>query len=145
MRAFPGSSLVGLDIGYFGTFVSDCEVLPECGLAVQHFVDIRRIPDGVLDGVDAVVHLAGISNDPIGNRFEEVTLDINHKASIQLAHQAKRHGASSFVFASSCSMYGAAQNGACTESSPQRHSLRTRARRYGQKEIFSLLLMSASG
>ena len=69
-------------------------------------------------GVDAVVHLAGISNDPMGNKFEKVTLDINHKASIELAQKAKAHGVKAFVFASSCSMYGSADDRPKKEGDP---------------------------
>jgi nucleoside-diphosphate-sugar epimerase len=117
-KTMPDSFLAGLDTGYFGAFISTNDILPECRMDVQHFADVRSVPDHVFDGVDVVVHLAGISNDPIGNRFEEITLQINHAASIRLAHQAKRHGCRSFVFASSCSMYGAAPGGICTENSP---------------------------
>jgi nucleoside-diphosphate-sugar epimerase len=85
---------------------------------LHYFGDIRTFPNEALKGVDAVVHLAGISNDPIGNRFEEVTQDINHRASIDLAKKAKKAGVKSFVFASSCSMYGAAEDSARTEQSP---------------------------
>ena len=67
---------------------------------------------------DAIVHLAAISNDPIGNKFEEVTLDINYHASVELARRAKEAGVKSFTFASSCSMYGAAEDSARTEKSP---------------------------
>jgi nucleoside-diphosphate-sugar epimerase len=83
----------------------------------QYFADIRKFPEEVLNGVDAIVHLAGISNDPIGNRFEEVTLDINHRASIDLAKKAKAAGVKSFIFASSCSMYGSAEDSPRTEKS----------------------------
>jgi nucleoside-diphosphate-sugar epimerase len=79
---------------------------------------MRRFPESVLDGVDAVVHLAAISNDPIGNRFEEVTLDINHGASVALARASRSAGVKSFIFASSCSMYGAAEDGPRTEDAP---------------------------
>jgi nucleoside-diphosphate-sugar epimerase len=68
--------------------------------------------------VDAVVHLAAISNDPMGNTFEEVTLDINHRASIELAKKAKASEVKAFVFASSCAIYGAAQDGPRSETSP---------------------------
>ena len=68
--------------------------------------------------MDAIVHLAGISNDPIGNRFEEVTLDVNYRASIELAKKAKKAGVGSFIFASSCSMYGTAEDSPRTEKSP---------------------------
>lgn len=117
-RSYPGSTLVGFDIGYFGNCITNPEMLPESRMDIQYFGDIRKFPEEILKDVDAVVHLAGISNDPIGNRFEEVTLDINYWASIELAKMAKRSGVKSFVFASSCSMYGAAEDSARTEKSP---------------------------
>jgi nucleoside-diphosphate-sugar epimerase len=112
-----GSTLVGLDIGYY----RDClagERPPGREVDVQYLADIRRFPGEALRGVDAVIHLAAISNDPIGNRFENATRDINHRAGIELARQAKAAGAGSFVFASSCSMYGLADDKPRTESSP---------------------------
>ena len=115
--SYPDSTLVGFDIGYFGNCITSAEVLPECRVDLQYFADIRKFPEEVLNGMDAIVHLAGISNDPIGNRFEEVTLDINHRASIDLAKKAKEAGVKSFVFASSCSMYGTADDSARTEKS----------------------------
>ena len=114
----PDAELVGLDTGYFGNCINASDVLPECRLDVQYHADIRNVPEYMLQGVDAIVHLAGISNDPIGNQFEEVTMEINHKASVRLAHQALKAGVGSFVFASSCSMYGAAEDEARTERSP---------------------------
>ena len=113
----PTAVLSGLDTGYFSSSTTG-DGSPERWLSVQHFLDVRDVPDHVLEGVDAVVHLAGVSNDPIGNRFEEVTLAINHQASIRLAQQAREHGVRSFVFASSCSLYGAGQDGPCKETSP---------------------------
>lgn len=115
---YPDAELAGLDIGYFGNCINASNVLPECELDVQYFSDVRSFPETTLENIDAVVHLAGISNDPIGNKFEEVTLDINYRASIELAKKAKDAGARSFVFASSCAMYGAAEDSARTESSP---------------------------
>jgi nucleoside-diphosphate-sugar epimerase len=117
-RTRPEAHLAGLDIAYYGNCVSSTGGMPERLLNVQHFADIRRFPEAVLEGVDAVVHLAAISNDPIGNRFEEVTLDINHRASVDLAKKAKGTGAKAFVFASSCSMYGTADDNPRTENSP---------------------------
>ena len=115
---YPDAELLGIDIGYFGNCINASDVLPECELDVQYFSDIRSFSETILEGVDAVVHLAGISNDPIGNQFEEVTLAINHKASIDLATKAKEAGVNLFVFASSCSIYGAADDSARTEDSP---------------------------
>ena len=114
---YPDAELVGLDTGYFANCVNAEYLLPEQNLDVQYYADIRKVPDYMLHGVDSIVHLAGVSNDPIGNRFEDVTLDINHKASIRLAEQSRKMGVRSFVFASSCSMYGEAEDGARTEDS----------------------------
>ena len=114
----PNAALIGFDMGYFGNCVTGAQVLPECRVDIQHFGDMRKFPEDVLKGVDAVVHLAGISNDPIGNKFEDVTLDINHRSSIDLAKMAKAAGVRSLVFASSCSMYGSADDSARTEKSP---------------------------
>ena len=109
-KAFPQATLVGLDKGYFAHCLTNADVLPECRADIQFFADVRRLPAEALRGVDAVVHLAAISNDPMGNTFEEVTYDINFRASVELARQAKAAGVKSFVFASSCSMYGLADD-----------------------------------
>lgn len=116
-RSFPSALLIGLDMGYFGTCVTH-DILPECEVDLQYFADMRSFPPGVLDGVDAVVHLAAISNDPIGNAFEEITHDVNYLSSIRLAKLAMEMGVGSFVFASSCSMYGFSADGARSETSP---------------------------
>src|SRR5581483_5808412 len=114
---YPEAVLVGFDNGYFGHCITNAEILPERRVNVQYFGDVRQFPEDILKGVDAVVHLAGISNDPIGSRFEEVTLDINYRSSIDLAKKAAAAGVKSFIFASSCSMYGAADDSARTEKS----------------------------
>lgn len=115
--SYPDCKLAGFDIGYFGNCITATEVLPECRVDVQYFGDMRQFPEDILNGVDAIVHLAAISNDPIGNKFEEVTLDINYRASINLAKKAKGAGVQSFVFAASCSMYGSADDSARAENS----------------------------
>jgi nucleoside-diphosphate-sugar epimerase len=112
---YPSAILVGFDTGYFAACLTGASVLPESKLDIQLFGDIRSIKPEVLHGVDAVIHLAAISNDPMGNRFEEVTMDINYLSSIRLAQLSKQAGVQSFVFASSCSMYGAAEGDAKTE------------------------------
>lgn len=109
--------LVGFDAGYFSHCLTSREVLPECRLDVQHFGDVRSVPEGLLSGVDAIVHLAAISNDPMGRKYEDVTLDVNYRATLKLAKQAKTAGVGAFVFASSCSVYGFAEEGARTEES----------------------------
>lgn len=116
-KSFPDATLTGLDIGFFANCVTASPAESDRVLDHQSFADVRDVPWEALRGVDAVVHLAAISNDPIGNRYEDVTLDINHRATIELARRARAAGVDHFVFASSCSVYGAA-DGARTESSP---------------------------
>jgi nucleoside-diphosphate-sugar epimerase len=70
--------------------------------------DMRDVTKSDLEGFDAVVHLAALSNDPVGNLDPVVTYEINHKASLRLAELAKQAGVRRFVFSSSCSTYGAA-------------------------------------
>ena len=114
---FPGAELVGYDIGYFASALTGTEVLPEALLDRQIFGDVRDFDAAHLEGVDAIVHLAAISNDPIGNIFEQVTYDINHRATVDIARRARESGVRSFVFASSCSMYGSADRQPRTEAS----------------------------
>jgi nucleoside-diphosphate-sugar epimerase len=115
---YPHATLVGLDVGYFANCLTNAEIFPECKVDQQYFADVRDLPPNLLDDVDAVLHLAAISNDPMGNAFEEVTLDINYRASIHLAKMAKIAGVKAFVFASSCSIYGAAEDQPRSEDSP---------------------------
>ncbi len=110
-EAHPSAELVGYDMGYFAHCLTGTTRFPESRADLQYFGDIRHVPDSVLRGVDAVVHLCAISNDPMGALFEEVTLDINHRASLDLAKKAKHAGVKKFVFASSCSVYGFAEGG----------------------------------
>ena len=116
-QAYPQAILIGFDAGLFAHCLIGSAPLPEIYLDRQVFGDVRNIDKTVLEGVDAVVNLAAISNDPMGNRFEEATLAINYKAAVELAAAAKRAGVRSYVFASSCSVYGSAEEGAKQESS----------------------------
>lgn len=115
---FPDAILMGFDMGYFANFITNTDILPECRVDVQYFGDIRNFPNQLLEDVDIIVHLAAISNDPMGKRFEQVTFDVNYKASIELAQNAKIYGVKVFVFASSCSIYGFSEEGARNEKSP---------------------------
>lgn len=115
--SYPHAALIGLDMGYFANCLTNSEYLPECRVDMQYFSDVRNIPSELLEGIDAIVHLAAISNDPMGNTYEKVTNDINYLASIELAKRAKKKGVGSFVYASSCSMYGSADDGPRTEKS----------------------------
>ena len=111
-RSYPDARLIGVDMGYFSHCLTAVDMLPECRVDAQYFADVRRpLTDEILHGCDAVVHLAAISNDPMGKCFEDVTHQVNYRASVQVAQQAKAAGARAFVFASSCSVYGAAEGG----------------------------------
>ena len=111
----PGAELIGHDSGLFASAVTTLGAAPETRLDAQRFGDVRDITVDDLRGVDAVVHLAAVSNDPIGNRFAEVTDAINRGASLRLAAAARDAGVANFVFASSCSVYGLADTGARRE------------------------------
>jgi nucleoside-diphosphate-sugar epimerase len=79
--------------------------------------DVREVEAADLEGFDAVVHLAALSNDPLGDLDPELTYEINHTASVRLATLAKESGVGRFVFASSCSNYGAAGDAPVNEDS----------------------------
>ncbi len=115
---WPDAELLGFDTGYFAHCLTGVDRVPELGLDAQYHGDLRRFPRRILPGVDVVVNLAALSNDPMGNQFEAATLDINHQAGIELARATREAGASAFVFASSCSVYGLAEDGPRTEESP---------------------------
>jgi nucleoside-diphosphate-sugar epimerase len=106
MAKARGHRVTGLDIGYF----EHCVARPEAdGVADTQIVrDIRDVSAADLAGVDAVIHLAGLSNDPMGELNPGLTYDINLEGTLKLARLARAAGAARFVFASSCSIYGAA-------------------------------------
>jgi nucleoside-diphosphate-sugar epimerase len=117
-KSYPEAVLIGVDMGFFANCLTNSDILPECRLDTQIFADVRNISVDLLEGVDAIVHLAAVSNDPMGKTYEKVTHEINYQASVELAKKAKEAGVKSFVYASSCSMYGAADDGPRTEESP---------------------------
>jgi nucleoside-diphosphate-sugar epimerase len=117
-QSYPQATLIGLDTGYFAHCLTNADVLPELKADIQYFADVRFLPTGILHGIDCIVHLAAISNDAMGNMFEQVTHDINFQASIDLAREAKSARVKSFIFASSCSIYGLADDAPRHEASP---------------------------
>lgn len=116
-QVFPDAILAGVDTGYFAHCLTGVDRSPDALLDRQYYADMRQLPAAALAGVDAIVHLAAISNDPIGNAYEDVTFEVNYRSSVALARLAKAAGARSFVFASSCSIYGAADDRPRTEES----------------------------
>ena len=98
-----GHEVVGLDSCLFEqcVFGKDADKIPTL------HKDVRDIGPDDFKGFDAIIHLAGISNDPLGDLNPECTYDINHRASVRLAELAKQAGVRRFLFSSSCSIYGA--------------------------------------
>jgi UDP-glucose 4-epimerase len=114
----PDATLHGFDNAYFAHCLTGSPVLPERHLDEQFYGDVRDASSLDLTRYDAVVQLAAISNDPMGDRFEAVTLDINQNTTVSLARAAAAAGVKNFVFASSCSVYGIADGAARKESDP---------------------------
>lgn len=115
-KSYPNADLIGFDTGFFAQCLTNSAVLPEINLTQQMFGDVRNFDREILNGVDTIVYLAAISNDPMGNRFEEVTMDINYKSAVEMAKAGKDKGVKSYVFASSCSVYGEADDFAKVET-----------------------------
>lgn len=101
--------------------------------------DVRDVTIEDLDGIDAVIHLAGLSNDPLGDIDPELTIEINQEASIRLASISKAAGVKRFVAASSCSVYGAGNNEFLTEESPLKPVTVYAETKLGMEQGISLL------
>jgi nucleoside-diphosphate-sugar epimerase len=111
-----GHEVVGLDTDLYRacTFGDPTQV----GVAPNLGIDLRDVTPAHLTGFDAVIHLAALSNDPLSELGSELTFDINHHGSINLAMAAQRAGVQRFLFSSSCSNYGAAGGALLDEDSP---------------------------
>lgn len=113
MMTEAGHEVIGLDSGYFkGCWMGDDR---KDYVTNQIVKDIRDVTAEDFVGIDAVAHLAGLSNDPTGELNPGLTEDINLDASVRIAELAKAAGARRFVFASSCSIYGSGASSALTE------------------------------
>src|SRR5690348_14727292 len=77
----PSDFVAGIDSGFFAHCLTAVSYAPEICIDAQYFEDVRKIDESFLRGYDGIVHLAAVSNDPMGNKFEAVTDEINHKAS----------------------------------------------------------------
>lgn len=114
-----GHDIIGFDTGFYrdGWLFSDRALVPGFPRTVNR--DIREVGEEDLRGVDAIVHMAELSNDPLGENNAELTFEINHAASVRLAGLARRAGVQRFVYTSSCSVYGVADGAEpMTERSP---------------------------
>ena len=109
-----GHEVEGLDAGWY----DGCDFgVPSAGY-VSAVGDIRDAKPDDLEGFDAVIHLAAISNDPVGHLNPEATYSVNAAGAVHMAEVAKAAGVSRFLFSSSCSLYGAAGDAPVTEESP---------------------------
>jgi nucleoside-diphosphate-sugar epimerase len=104
--------VVGLDSGLF----RECTLRSAIRPVPTIRKDVRDVELRDLEGVEAVIHLAGLSNDPLGNLNPRLTFEINHEAAVRLAELAKRAGVRRFLYASTCSVYGAAGDEMLDES-----------------------------
>lgn len=109
-----GYDVVGLDTDYFRA----CTLVPDRGRVPEIRKDLRDVEPADLRGFHAVIHLAALSNDPIGNLNEAWTRQINGEATVRLAEMAKAAGVRRFVFSSSCIMYGMSEASVCDETAP---------------------------
>ena len=117
LLAEAGHDVVGLDTRFY----RGCDFGPEVGEIETVTRDVRELAPAELSGFHAIVHLAALSNDPVGDLDPALTEAINHEATVRLAESAKQVGVERFVFASSCSMYGASgSDDALTEEAPLR-------------------------
>jgi nucleoside-diphosphate-sugar epimerase len=108
-----GHEVVGIDNDMF----DECLIGDDADPVPSMHRDVRDIQVGDLEGFDAICHLAGISNDPVGDLSPDITYEINHRASVRLAQLAVEAGVERFVFSSSCSIYGASPGGWVDEES----------------------------
>ncbi|QJD59464.1 SDR family oxidoreductase [Pseudomonas sp. gcc21] len=114
----PDAVIHGFDNAYFGHCLTGAVASPERYLDRQFYGDVRTISASMLEGYTAVIELAAVSNDPMGNRFAAVTEAINQKATVSIAQRAAQAGVRNFVFASSCSVYGVAHGAPRCETDP---------------------------
>jgi len=113
-RVLAGAEVHGIDANWFQG--SEAAPFPDALFTSQRRADVRDLTEADFRGFDAVVALAAVSNDPIGKEFEDATADINSAAVLKVAKAAKAAGVRRFVFASSCSMYGAGSDSFRKES-----------------------------
>ena len=104
-----GHAVTGLDTGYYREGWLFCDRVQQFPRCIN--MDIRNVAENNLCGFDAIVHLAELSNDPLGRHNPELTYQINHLGTVELAKKCIQAGVRRFVYTSSCSVYGAADSG----------------------------------
>jgi nucleoside-diphosphate-sugar epimerase len=121
LKSQTNHKLIGYDYGYFTSDIIGINNVWDTDnlLDVNYFGDIRDFNEQIIinEQIDTIIHLSAISNDPMSNEFSEITDDVNFKSTIRLAELAKKNNVKNFIFASSCSVYGYAENGEVDENS----------------------------
>jgi nucleoside-diphosphate-sugar epimerase len=109
--AAAGHAVVGLDTGFYRDGCLYLDPLGQPMAPRTYFKDLRLVTPQDFEGFDAVMHLAELSNDPLGQNRPEITFKINHEGSVRIAQAAKAAGVARFIYASSCSVYGIGSGG----------------------------------
>ncbi len=133
-----GFEVTGLDTGYYD---AQCEFYPKSNESDITVIkkDVRKIEAADLEGVEAVCHLAALSNDTLGQIDPELTYEVNYRASVAIAEKCKKMGVPKFIYSSSCSLYGKAGDDALTEEAdfnPQTAYAESKV--YTEREIMPL-------
>jgi nucleoside-diphosphate-sugar epimerase len=110
-----GYEVIGVDTGFYMERMLYSNRASALTMIVR---DLRHIESEDLVGVDGIVHMAELSNDPAGQLVPNITYEINHKGSVRLAELSKRAGVKRFIYTSSCSVYGVADQEYVDEQSP---------------------------
>jgi nucleoside-diphosphate-sugar epimerase len=113
-----GHHVIGLDTAFYS---DGCLYIDPLGIPARphtNYKDLRHLTPADFEGFEAVIHLAELSNDPLGQHRPEVTFKINHEGSVRVAKAAREAGVSRFVYASSCSVYGVGTGDFLNEMSP---------------------------
>ena len=107
---FENSYIIGVDLALFKGIIQKVNIFERTHENIQIYKDVRLLDENDIENINAIIYLSAVSNDPMGNKYEKATLDINYKSAIRLAKIAKEKGVSKFIFASSCSIYGNTEN-----------------------------------
>lgn len=129
-----GHQVVAIDRFFFG------DSLPEHKNITKHVIDARNIPQELFDGVQAVIDLVAISNDPSGEKFRDATYEINFEARVRTANIAKELGVKRYILPSSCSIYGFQEEGVIASENSATNPLTTyaKANEMAEKDILPL-------
>ncbi len=132
-----GYEVVGIDTNYFG---ENCEFYPPKTGFKEIIKDTRKLQESDLEGAYAICHLAALSNDPMGDLDEQLTFDINHLASVEIAKMAKNVGVEKFIYSSSCSLYGIADGDVALTEEADFNPVTAYAKSkvYSERDIFPL-------